>query len=81
DDAATKAADLAKQLDNGADFAELAKAHSDDRLSAEQGGKLEWFEPGVMEPTFDAALFALNKGEHSAVVKTGFGYHIIKLLD
>lgn len=83
DEAAAKAKveDLAKQLDNGADFAELAKANSDDTLSAEQGGKLEWFEPGVMDPTFDAALFALNKGEHSGVVKTDFGFHIIKLLD
>ncbi|MCP3127628.1 SurA N-terminal domain-containing protein [Shewanella sp. KJ2020] len=79
--AKAKAEDLAKQLDNGADFAELAKANSDDTLSAEQGGKLEWFEPGVMDPTFDAALFALNKGEHSGVVKTDFGFHIIKLLD
>lgn len=79
--AKNKAEDLAKQLDNGADFAELAKANSDDTLSAEQGGKLDWFEPGVMDPTFDAALFALNKGQHSGVVKTDFGFHIIKLLD
>ncbi|PIW60345.1 SurA N-terminal domain-containing protein [Shewanella sp. CG12_big_fil_rev_8_21_14_0_65_47_15] len=79
--AKTKAEDLAKQLDNGADFADLAKANSDDTLSAEQGGKLDWFEPGVMDPSFDAALFALNKGEHSGVVKTDFGFHIIKLLD
>lgn len=83
DDSAAKAKadDLAKQLDNGADFAALAKANSDDTLSAEQGGKLDWFEPGVMDPAFDTALFALNKGEHSAVVKTDFGYHIIQLLD
>lgn len=79
--AKTKAEDLAKQLDSGADFADLAKANSDDTLSAEQGGKLDWFEPGVMDPAFDAALFALNKGQHSAVVKTDFGFHIIKLLD
>ncbi|MFB2668434.1 peptidylprolyl isomerase [Shewanella xiamenensis] len=79
--AKAKAEDLAKQLDNGADFAELAKANSEDTLSAEQGGKLDWFEPGVMDPSFDAALFALQKGQHSAVVKTDFGFHIIKLLD
>lgn len=83
DDAAAKAKaeDLVKQLDNGADFAALAKSNSDDTLSAEQGGKLDWFEPGVMEPAFDEALFALTKGQHSAVVKTDFGFHIIKLLD
>ncbi|MDV5389735.1 peptidylprolyl isomerase [Shewanella sp. DNRA4] len=79
--AKAKAEDLAKQLDNGADFAELAKANSEDTLSAEQGGKLDWFEPGVMDPSFDAALFALQKGQHSTVVKTDFGFHIIKLLD
>ena len=79
--AKAKAEDLAKQLDNGADFAELAKANSEDTLSAEQGGKLDWFEPGVMDPSFDTALFALQKGQHSAVVKTDFGFHIIKLLE
>lgn len=79
--AKAKAEDLVKQLDNGADFATLAKANSEDTLSAEQGGKLDWFEPGVMAPNFDTALFALNKGEHSGVVKTDFGFHIIKLLD
>lgn len=79
--AKAKAEDLAKQLDSGADFADLAKANSNDTLSAEQGGKLDWFEPSVMDPAFDAALFALNKGQHSAVVKTDFGFHIIKLLD
>lgn len=79
--AKAKAEDLAKQLDNGADFAELAKANSEDTLSAEQGGKLDWFEPGVMDPSFDTALFALQKGQHSTVVKTDFGFHIIKLLD
>ncbi|MGL5394243.1 MAG: peptidylprolyl isomerase [Shewanella sp.] len=79
--AKAKAEDLAKQLDSGADFAALAKANSEDTLSAEQGGKLDWFEPGVMDPTFDTALFALQKGQHSGVVKTDFGFHIIKLLD
>ncbi|MFV0596991.1 peptidylprolyl isomerase [Shewanella sp.] len=79
--AKAKAEDLAKQLDNGADFAALAKANSEDTLSAEQGGKLDWFEPGVMDPSFDTALFALQKGQHSGVVKTDFGFHIIKLLD
>ncbi|QYJ77710.1 SurA N-terminal domain-containing protein [Shewanella acanthi] len=83
DDAAAKAKaeDLAKQLDNGADFAALAKTNSEDTLSAEQGGKLDWFEPGVMDPSFDEALFALQKDAHSGVVKTDFGFHIIKLLD
>ncbi|MCG9730187.1 SurA N-terminal domain-containing protein [Shewanella sp. Isolate13] len=83
DDAAAKAKAEAiyKQLQDGADFAEVAKAESEDTFSGEQGGQLDWFEAGVMEPEFDQALFALNKGEYSNVVKTDFGYHIIKALD
>ncbi|MCL1147968.1 SurA N-terminal domain-containing protein [Shewanella sp. 10N.261.52.F9] len=76
-----KAEAIYKQLQEGADFAELAKTDSEDTFSGEQGGQLDWFEAGVMEPEFDTALFALNKGEYSNVVKTNFGYHIIKALD
>ena len=83
DDSAAKAKiDAIKaKLDAGSDFAELAKTDSEDKFSGEQGGKLDWFEQGVMDPAFDAALFALNKDQVSDVVKTSFGYHIIKLLD
>ncbi|BDM65045.1 peptidylprolyl isomerase [Shewanella sp. NFH-SH190041] len=84
DDAAEKAeADkIYQELKNGADFAKLAKEYSNDQFSAEHGGKLDWFEPGVMQPAFDKALFAIPaKGDISPVVKTDFGYHIIKLLD
>ena len=83
DDAAAKAKAEAiyQQLQDGADFAELAKTESEDTFSGEQGGQLDWFEAGVMEPEFDTALFALNKDEYSNVVKTNFGYHIIKVLD
>ncbi|WP_394132606.1 SurA N-terminal domain-containing protein [Shewanella maritima] len=69
------------KIQNGEDFAAVAKSDSDDQFSAEQGGQLDWFEPGVMDPAFDEALFALNQGEVSGVVKSDFGYHIIKLLD
>ncbi|GGI75248.1 SurA N-terminal domain-containing protein [Shewanella gelidii] len=65
----------------GETFEALAKAESSDAFSGEQGGKLDWFEPGVMEAEFDTALFALEKGAFSNVVKTNFGYHIVKLLD
>ncbi|MCH1923416.1 peptidylprolyl isomerase [Shewanella sp. C32] len=83
DDAAAKAKaeELVKQLKAGADYAELAKKNSQDSLTADKGGELGWFEAGVMDPAFDSALFALNKGEVSDVVKTPYGYHIIKLLD
>lgn len=84
DDAADKAKadELHKELENGADFATLAKANSNDQFSAENGGQLDWFEKGVMQPEFDDALFAIkDKGGISPVVKTDFGYHIIKLDD
>ncbi|MCL1036698.1 SurA N-terminal domain-containing protein [Shewanella submarina] len=77
-----KAEELHKQLENGADFAALAKDNSSDQFSAENGGQLDWFEKGVMQPEFDEALFSLaDIGGISPVVKTDFGYHIIKLDD
>lgn len=77
-----KAEELLTKLKAGADFAQLAKDTSADTLSARQGGELDWFEKGVMDPAFEQAAFALNqKNELSAVVKSSFGYHIIKLLD
>ncbi|MFC3914269.1 peptidylprolyl isomerase [Pseudaeromonas sharmana] len=69
------------QLKGGADFAALAKEFSSDKLSARNGGELDWFERGVMDPEFEKAAFALSKpGELSAVVKSQFGLHIIKLV-
>ncbi|MGU5535184.1 peptidylprolyl isomerase [Aeromonas caviae] len=65
----------------GDDFAALAKADSSDTFSAKKGGELDWFEKGVMDPAFEKAAFALAKaGDLSAVVKSPFGFHIIKLL-
>ena len=83
DDSADKAkADaIEAKLTAGEDFADVAKADSDDQLSAQQGGKLDWFEQGVMDPAFDEALFGLQKDQVSSIVKSEFGYHIIKLLD
>ena len=80
--AAKQAEDILSQVNDGADFAELAKQHSADTFSGENGGDLEWLEPGVMDPTFDEAALALvNVGDVSDVVKTDFGFHIIKLTD
>ncbi|MCT8985996.1 SurA N-terminal domain-containing protein [Shewanella phaeophyticola] len=76
-----KADAIVAKLNQGEDYAEVAKTDSDDQLSAEQGGQLDWFEQGVMDPAFDEALFALQQDQVSPVVKTEFGYHIIKLLD
>lgn len=83
DDAARqKAQDVLAQLTEGADFAELAAQYSDDVFTAETGGDLDYLEPGLMDPEFDEAAFALeNEGDISGVVSTSFGYHIIKLTD
>lgn len=77
-----KADELREQLLAGADFAELAKANSSDTFSAENGGDLDFFGRDVMAPEFEEATFALaNVGDISEVVKTEFGFHIIKLTD
>jgi len=68
------------KLKNGADFAELAREYST-CPSAEEGGDLDWFSRGMMVPEFEEAAFALQVGEMSALVKTQYGYHIIKLTD
>lgn len=66
----------------GADFAALARDNSADTFSAENGGDLEWIERGQMDPAFEEAAYALeNTGDISDVVKTEFGFHIIKLTD
>lgn len=64
----------------GADFAALAREHSHDPGSAKRGGDLGFFERGQMAPEFEKAAFALAKpGDLSEVVRTQFGYHIIRL--
>ncbi|MCH7369846.1 peptidylprolyl isomerase [Aeromonas sp. MR16] len=76
-----KASELLVKAKGGEDFAALAKANSSDTFSAKKGGELDWFEKGVMDPTFEKAAFELAKaGDLSAVVKSPFGFHIIKLL-
>lgn len=70
------------QLQDGADFAKLAKEKSIDDVSAANGGDLGYFGRGDMVPEFEAAAFALkNKGDLSAIVETSYGFHIIKLVD
>ncbi|MGH8456470.1 MAG: SurA N-terminal domain-containing protein [Stenotrophobium sp.] len=74
-----KAEGIEAKLKAGANFAELAKADSDDRGSKEQGGELGWIQHGQMVAKFDKALFALKPGETSAPVETEFGWHVIQL--
>jgi len=73
-----EAQDILKQLKAGGKFEELAKKHSIDAAAA-KGGDLGWFGKGAMLPEFEKAVFALKEGDMSGIVKTKFGYHIIKL--
>ncbi|MEL0027939.1 MAG: SurA N-terminal domain-containing protein [Perlucidibaca sp.] len=80
-EAKTKIEALAKQVADGADFAALAKANSQDPGSAMNGGALDLAGRGTYVPEFENALYALAKpGDVSPVVKSPFGYHLIKLL-
>ncbi|MCW8863544.1 MAG: SurA N-terminal domain-containing protein [Colwellia sp.] len=80
--AKTKAEAALSRLSQGEDFAELAKELSNDTFSGENGGDLDFLEAGVMEPSFDEAAFALqNVGDTTELVKTSFGYHLIKLTE
>jgi peptidyl-prolyl cis-trans isomerase D len=78
--AEAQAQSLLTQLESGADFAELAQSSSADSFSAENGGDLDWFERGIMDAAFDDATFAIAEVNGlSGVVKSAFGFHIIKL--
>ena len=79
DAAKAKIDDLKKQIDNGADFAEVAKKSSEDTGSADQGGSLDAFTQGEMVQEFADAAFATPVGKISDPVRTEFGWHIIKV--
>ena len=77
--ARAKAEDLLKQIKAGGNFAALAAANSDDPGSKSQGGELGFMQPGQTVPEFDKALFSMQPGQTSDVIKTKFGYHIIQV--
>lgn len=79
DEAKAKAEDLRKQITGGANFEELAKKESDDVGSGSRGGDLGAFGHGQMVPEFEKAAFETKAGEVTPVVRTQFGYHIIKV--
>jgi parvulin-like peptidyl-prolyl isomerase len=71
--------DIKKELENGADFAELAKKYSQDPGSAPNGGDLGFFRRGQMVREFEDAAFSLEPGQISDPVRTQFGFHLIKV--
>lgn len=75
-----KAQGIRKKALSGESFRKLAREYSDDAGSAKQGGDLGWIAPGEMAKPFDKALFQLQKGQVSPVVKTHYGYDLIKLV-
>lgn len=79
-DAKAKIEEIAKRLTAGEDFAALAKEVSEDPGSANEGGDLGFAGPGVYDPAFEKALYALEEGQVSAPVRSDFGWHLIKLL-
>lgn len=72
-----EAQDILAQLKAGANFEELAKKKSIDSAAA-KGGDLGWFSKGAMVPEFEKAVMGMKDGQISGIVKTKFGYHIIK---
>ena len=79
-DAKNKADEVLKKVKAGEDFAALAKQYSQD-TTASNGGDLGLFAKGKMVPEFEKAAFALKAGEVSELVKTVYGYHIIKVIE
>ncbi len=79
--ARNRALEARKRIQNGETFANVAKELSQDPGSAEQGGDLGFVEPGMMDLSFDKALFALAEGEVSEPVRTDFGFHLIKVTE
>ena len=73
-----KAEDVAKQLQSGGSWTDLAKKYSDDPGSKDSGGELGFSQRGRMVPEFDSAIFSQNPGDIK-IVKSQFGYHVVQV--
>lgn len=77
-DSEEKCNELKDQITNGADFADVAKEHSN-CPSGKSGGDLGQFGPGMMVPEFDKVVFSAEIGSVEGPVKTQFGYHLLEV--
>jgi peptidyl-prolyl cis-trans isomerase D len=80
-DARAKAEGVLKEVKAGGDFAKLAEKNSDDPGSAKNGGELGWIGRGRTVPEFEKAAFSLGKGQTSDLIKSSYGFHIIRVED
>ena len=80
-DSEAQCLDLKTKIEQGEDFAELAKEYSEDPGSALRGGELGWSDPENYTPAFKEALAQLEPGEFSEPVRSTFGWHLIQLID
>ncbi|SFD60393.1 periplasmic chaperone for outer membrane proteins SurA [Thiohalospira halophila DSM 15071] len=81
DNARSRLQRLRRQIENGADFAELAREHSEDPGSAERGGDLGWVGSGALVSEFENVMDGLNPGQVSQPFETQFGWHIVRVED
>lgn len=81
DDARNRLKQLLLRINGGDDFADLARGHSNDTVSAADGGSLGWVSPGDLVPEFENAMNSLAPGQVSGPFQTQFGHHIVQVLE
>lgn len=77
----SSAHDAYSRIQKGDDFAEVAKALSEDTVSGQKGGDLGWLAEGAVDPEFSKKLFSMKPGEVSEPILTPFGFHIVKVIE